>query len=41
MEAIKVLPGLGQLVPSRILTYDLRNVTFNRVLIERDPDCTV
>ena len=39
MEAIKVLTGLGEPLYGRMLQYDLRNMRWTELAIERDPDC--
>ena len=41
MEAIKVVAGLGQPLTGRLLTFDLREVTFRAISIARRPDCAV
>lgn len=41
MEAIKVIAGLGEPLAGKLLTYDLRDMTFRRRNILRDPDCAV
>lgn len=41
MEAIKVLSGVGEPLAGRLLTYDLRDVRFHEVSVERDPACPV
>jgi molybdopterin/thiamine biosynthesis adenylyltransferase len=41
LEAIKVLSGLGTPLAGRMLIYDLREVSFRVVQVERDPACAV
>jgi molybdopterin-synthase adenylyltransferase len=41
MEAIKVLTGLGEPLAGRLLTLDLRSMTFQSVRTRRDPKCPV
>lgn len=41
MEAIKLLAGLGEPLAGRLLTCDLRDMTFRVRTIERRPDCAV
>jgi molybdopterin/thiamine biosynthesis adenylyltransferase len=41
MEAIKVLAGLGEPLAGRLLTFDLRDMTFRTAAIRRRPDCPV
>lgn len=41
MEAIKVLSGLGQPLAGTLLTCDLRDMTFHRRQLLRQPDCPV
>ncbi|MGH7127676.1 MAG: HesA/MoeB/ThiF family protein [Planctomycetaceae bacterium] len=41
MEAIKVLAGLGEPLAGRLLTFDLRDMTFRVRSIQRDPNCAV
>ena len=41
MEAIKVLAGLGETLAGRLLTFDLRDMTFLNRRITRDPKCPV
>jgi molybdopterin-synthase adenylyltransferase len=41
MEAIKVLAGLGEPLQGRMLTCDLRDMTFRTVTVHRRPDCAV
>lgn len=40
-EAIKVIAGLGEPLAGRLLTYDLRRMTFHTIELERRPDCPV
>jgi molybdopterin-synthase adenylyltransferase len=41
MEAIKVLAGLGEPLLGKLLTCDLRDMTFRKVTIHRRPGCRV
>ena len=41
MEAIKVIAGLGEPLAGRLLTYDLRRMTFHTIELQRRPDCPV
>ncbi len=41
MEAIKVLAGFGEPLYGRMITCDLRDMTFRRHAIERRPECPV
>jgi len=41
MEAIKLIAGLGQPLFGRLLTCDLRDMTFRTLNISRNPDCQV
>jgi molybdopterin-synthase adenylyltransferase len=41
MEAIKILTGLGEPLAGRLLTLDLRSMTFQSVRTRRDPKCSV
>jgi len=41
MEVIKLLSGLGETLAGKLLTADLRNMTFRRVNIQRRLDCAV
>jgi len=41
MEVIKVLTGLGEPLRGRLLTGDLRTMSFRSVKIPRQPDCRV
>jgi hypothetical protein len=41
MEVIKVLSGLGETLGGKLLTADLRDMTFRRVNIQRRLDCAV
>jgi molybdopterin-synthase adenylyltransferase len=38
-EAIKFLLGIGELLTSRLLTYDLLNMRFREVALGRNPQC--
>ena len=39
MEAIKVLADFGEPLLGELLTFDLRNMTFRKHSIQRNPDC--
>jgi len=41
MEAIKLLAGIGQPLAGKLLTFDLREMTFRTVAISRHPACPV
>ena len=41
MEAIKVLSGLGEPLAGSLLTYNLRDMTFRKLTVRRDPDCRI
>lgn len=41
MEAIKVLAGFGEPLTGKMLTFDLRDMTFSRRSITRNPACRV
>ncbi len=41
MEAIKVLAGLGEPLAGQLLTMDLRDMTFRKRKIQRNPTCQV
>ncbi|MDE0915884.1 MAG: HesA/MoeB/ThiF family protein [Planctomycetota bacterium] len=41
MEAIKVITGNGEPLAGRLLTYDLRDMRFHTVKIQKRPDCPV
>ncbi|NET37436.1 MAG: HesA/MoeB/ThiF family protein [Cyanothece sp. SIO1E1] len=41
MEAIKLISGLGKPLLGQLLTYDLRDMTFQKIAIQRRPDCAV
>jgi adenylyltransferase/sulfurtransferase len=41
MEAIKLLAGLGEPLLGRLLTCDLRDMSFRKVRLRRDPNCAV
>lgn len=41
MEAIKVLGDFGETLAGRLLTFDLRDMTFLERRIHRNPDCAV
>lgn len=41
MEAIKILAGFGEPLKGELLTCDLRRMTFQRLKIQRNPDCHV
>ena len=41
MEAIKLLSGLGEPLAGRLLTLDLRTMSFQSVRTRRDPNCKI
>jgi molybdopterin-synthase adenylyltransferase len=41
MEVIKLLTGLGQSLTGKLLTFDLRDMSFHTVAISRRPNCPV
>ena len=41
MEAIKVLAGFGEPLLGRMVTFDLRDMTFARRKVRREPGCAV
>ncbi len=41
MEVIKLIVGLGEPLAGRLLTFDLRDMSFRTVPIARQPDCPV
>jgi molybdopterin/thiamine biosynthesis adenylyltransferase len=41
MEAIKVIAGIGQPLAGRLLTFDLRDMSFRTIAIARRADCAV
>jgi molybdopterin-synthase adenylyltransferase len=41
MEAVKVLAGLGEPLWNRLLCCDLRDMTFRRLAVSRNPKCAV
>ncbi len=41
MEAIKLIAGLGQPLGDKLLTFDLRDMTFRTISIPRRQDCAV
>jgi molybdopterin-synthase adenylyltransferase len=41
IEAIKVIAGLGEPLAGRLLTFDLRDMSFRTVVIARRADCAV
>lgn len=41
MEAVKVLAGLGEPLLSRMISFDLRDMTFRSHAVERRPDCAI
>lgn len=40
-EGIKVLAGIGETLAGRMLQYDLRNMDFRVLKLQRNPDCRV
>ncbi|MDP6356824.1 MAG: HesA/MoeB/ThiF family protein [Planctomycetota bacterium] len=41
VEVIKLISGIGETLASTMLTMDLRDMTFHRYQLHRDPDCPV
>ena len=41
LEAIKVISGLGKPLAAELLTCDLRQMTFRKIKLKRNPDCSV
>lgn len=41
MEVIKLIAGIGEPLAGRLLTFDLRDMTFRTVPIARQPDCAI
>ena len=41
LEAIKLIAGIGQPLSGRLLTFDLRDMSFRTIAIARRPDCAV
>jgi len=41
MEGIKLISGIGPALAGKLLYYDLRQMTFQTISIERRPDCPV
>jgi len=41
MEAIKLIAGLGTTLAGKLLTFDLRDMSFRTIAIDRRPDCAV
>ncbi len=41
VEVIKLISGIGDTLASTMLTMDLRDMTFHRFQLHRDPDCPV
>jgi molybdopterin-synthase adenylyltransferase len=41
MEAIKLLAGLGEPLAGKLLTFDLRDMSFRTLALSRRPDCAV
>ncbi len=41
MEAIKLLAGVGQPLTGKLLTFDLRDMSFRTIAISRQPNCPV
>jgi molybdopterin/thiamine biosynthesis adenylyltransferase len=39
MEAIKLIAGLGTPLADRMISYDLRDMSFRKMKLRRDPDC--
>jgi molybdopterin/thiamine biosynthesis adenylyltransferase len=41
MEVIKLIAGVGQTLAGKLLTFDLRDMSFRAITIQRRPDCAV
>jgi molybdopterin/thiamine biosynthesis adenylyltransferase len=41
MEAIKIITGNGETLAGKLLTYDLRDMTFRTTSIQRNAGCEV
>jgi bacteriocin biosynthesis cyclodehydratase domain-containing protein len=41
MEAIKLIAGLGTPLAGKLLTFDLRDMTFRTIPLSPRPDCTI
>jgi adenylyltransferase/sulfurtransferase len=41
LEVIKLIAGFGKPLASKLLTFDLRDMSFRSIPIQRRPDCTV
>jgi len=41
MEAIKLLAGVGDTLPGRLLLFDARAMRWHEVRLSRDPHCPV
>jgi molybdopterin/thiamine biosynthesis adenylyltransferase len=41
MEAVKVLAGFGEPLLGQLITFDLRNMTFRKVSVKRNPACPI
>jgi bacteriocin biosynthesis cyclodehydratase domain-containing protein len=41
MEVIKLIAGLGAPLAGKLLTFDLRDMSFRTIAIARRPDCAV
>lgn len=41
MEVIKLIAGIGEPLAGRLLTFDLRDMSFRTIPIARQPDCAV
>ena len=41
MEAIKIIAGFGEPLCNQLLTCDLRDMTFRKLKIHRNPECAI
>jgi len=41
MEAIKIISGVGEPLAGQLLRYDLRDMSFRKLAVERRADCSV
>lgn len=41
MEAIKIIASFGETLSGKLVTCDLRNMTFRTMTIQRDPNCSI
>jgi bacteriocin biosynthesis cyclodehydratase domain-containing protein len=40
-EVVKLITGVGEPLAGRLLTFDLRDMSFQTIRIDRRPNCTV